>query len=102
MEIEKDGNGEATGSIKLDCFEAHDLWRALKYYKTHSLSDRDDYYYDSTTGEFDVNGMKDINELEKQTNDRLIRQLEFVNYSLAPYKVLKDNYKRLGQTGSEN
>ena len=27
MEIEKDGNGEATGSIKLDCFEAHDLWR---------------------------------------------------------------------------
>tara|TARA_R110000824_G_scaffold239539_1_gene428197 strand:+ start:192 stop:500 length:309 start_codon:yes stop_codon:yes gene_type:complete len=102
MEIEKDGNGEATGTIKIDCYEAHDLYRAVKYVKTHCLSDRDDYWYDPETGEFDATGMKEFNELENQSNARLIRQLEFVNYSLAPFKVLKDNYKRLGQTGSEN
>ena len=101
MEIEKNEKGEATGTIKLDFQEAHDLWRAVRYVKTHCLSDRDDYWYDPETGEFNATGMKEYNELEMQQNDRLIRQLEFVNYSLTPFNIIKDNYKRLGQVGAE-
>ena len=88
MEFRKDSKGKITGEIKLTGFEAHDLYYALRYFKTHCLSDREDHYYDSKNGDFEA-------------NYRLIRQMELLSYELAPFQVMKDNYKRMGRTGAE-
>tara|TARA_R110000765_G_scaffold414355_1_gene514805 strand:- start:38 stop:346 length:309 start_codon:yes stop_codon:yes gene_type:complete len=101
MEFRKDSKGKITGEIKLTGFEAHDLYYALRYFKTHCLSDREDHYYDSKNGDFEANLMKGYNDIEEETNDRLIRQMELLSYELAPFQVMKDNYKRMGRTGAE-
>ena len=101
MEFRKDSKGKITGEIKLTGFEAHDLYYALRYFKTHCLSDREDHYYDPKNGDFEANLMKGYNDLEEETNDRLLRQFELLNYELCPIPVIKDNYKKQGRTGAE-
>jgi len=101
MQFKKDANGKITGEIKLNHFEAHDLYYALRYFKTHCLSNREDHYYDPENGDFEANLMKGFNDLEEETNDRLIRQMELLTYELTPFQVMKDNYKRMGRTGAE-
>ena len=101
MEFRKDSKGKITGDIKLTGFEAHDLYYALRYFKTHCLSEREDHYYDPKNGDFRANLMKGHNELEAENNDRLLRQMELLNYELCPVKFIKDKYKKLGRTGAE-
>jgi len=101
MEFTKDEKGNVTGEIKLTHMEAHDLWYALRYFKTHCLSEREDHYYDPKNGDFEANLMKGYNDLEEETNDRLLRQFELLNYELCPISFIKDNYKKRGRTGAE-
>ena len=102
MDFKKDKKGKVTGDIKVTFSEAHDLWDALRYYKTHCLSWREDHYYDHDNGDFDATLMKGINDSDKEKNDRLIRQMELLQYDLCPIKIIKENCRKLGQAGAEN
>ena len=101
MEFKKDESGKVTGEIKLTAHEAHDLWYALRYFKIHCLSEREDGAYDEGSGEYFPDLMKGYNDLEEENNDRLLRQMELLNYELCPVKFIKDNYKKLGRIGAE-
>ena len=101
MYFKKDKMGKVTGEIKLTHMEAHDLWYALRYFKTHCLSEREDGAYDEGSGEYFPDLMKGYNDLEEETNDRLLRQFELLNYELCPVKFIKDTYKKLGRIGAE-
>ena len=101
MEFKKDESGKVTGEIKLTAYEAHDLWSALRYFKYNALADREDGAYDEGSGEYFPDLMKGYNELEAENNDRLLRQMELLNYELCPVKFIKDTYKKLGRIGAE-
>jgi hypothetical protein len=102
MEFKKDENGKVTGDIKVTLYEVHNLHDALRYYKTHCLAWREDHYYDHKDGFFDATLMKGLNDSDKEDNARLIRQMELLQYDLCDIKIIKENYKKLGQVGAEN
>jgi len=101
MEFKKDEKGKVTGEITINSREAHDLWYALRYFKVNCLSEREDHYYDPENGDFEANLMKGYNDTEEETNDRLLRQFELLNYELCPIQFIKENHRKLGQTGAE-
>jgi hypothetical protein len=102
MEFKKDEDGKVTGEIKVTHSEAYNLVYALRYFKTHCLARRKDHYYDHENGDFDATLMKGINDSDKEDNDRLIRQMQLLQYELCPIKFIKENFRKLGQTGAEN
>ena len=102
MEFKKDEDGKVTGEIKVTHSEAFNLVYALRYFKTHCLAWREDHYYCNETGFFDATLMKGLNDSDKENNDRLIRQMELLQYDLCPIKIIKENCRKLGQTGAEN
>ena len=102
VQIKKDKNGKVTGEIKIDYQEAHDLWYALRYFKTHYLALCEDHYYDPKNGDFDATLMKGINDSDKEKNARLIRQVEFLQYELCSIPIFRENFEKLGQTGAED
>jgi hypothetical protein len=102
VEFKKDEDGKVTGEIKVTHLEASNLVSVLRYYKTHCLSRRKDHYYDHEDGFFDATLMKGLNDSDKEENDRLIRQMQLLQYELCPIEFIKDNFRKLGQTGAEN
>jgi len=102
MEFKKGDDGKVTGEIKVTHSEASTLVSVLRYYKTHCLAWREDHYYCNETGFFDATLMKGVNDSDKEENDRLIRQMQLLQYELCPIEFIKENFRNLGQMGAEN
>ena len=96
MEFTKDDQGKVTGEIKIDDYEAFELYNALRHYEK-LVKDSNRYNKDI----FDPDLMAAYVKDEEDGIARLKRQVELLRYELCPITICRENMEKLGQTGAE-